>query len=1149
MNTLRRITRHAAKALAAGTVVAAAALPLIGATAAQAFSANGSYLTLTQNASSVPANPGSSSSAPVFGAGWSGSGTVNLTSADQSTLNGSGTASFTVTTTANAAATGITFTGGAETTATVAATISSSATAAAGWYNLTVTDSGGSISIPNAFYVDAAPTITSVSPTALTNGATNVAATVTGTGFIAGTTATLTDPSTNVSIGTLNYASPTTLTGFLSASSAGTYLVNVSSPDGGAASSSTVGVTVTGPSITSFSPTAIAYSSTAPTTTVTVNGTGFAAGAYVTVTGLPGTASYSSGTFVSATQMTFTITLADTSTGSASIVVHNVDNSTASYANAIGINQNSTSVTPTITAVTPAMTLPVPGSGQLNITGTGFGLPGSSDTVHFQDNAGLADGGLTCGTVNVISDTQLTCVAATANGVMSGAHSVTVTSGKTSAAFANAITVAGPTISAVSPSTVSAGYQGDFTVTGTGFPTSATNSVVTGGNQTAAAEAVTLNAGPSSSGGTYKGDTVAGTGVTSGTTVTANTTTSATLSKPTTAWLSATPLTFTYNVASATIVLGSSTVADKITFAGTSTDGVVVGMAVTDNTTANNIAASTTVASVAYATNVVTVTLSSMGTAVAASADSITFTDATNTGTQTASAAVIVGSTTGIVSGATVTGTNVGASSTNTVFTVTASTSTVTLTASTSAPIVAGTPLTFSSTPTATVYGYDAAGNILNGGTGVTGSVTYSTTTSLTVTVPSTSAIQSVGGMYVIVLALPTGNVDVAVSELGTLTITGISYSSSTVTGVGQGATGQTVYIAGTGFLPGATVTFGSTSGITATVTSVTPTLITASVSVSSATPVTTSAVKYPFTVTNTVGTTLNSANASTPVYLTVDAAPTVSSAVPASVVAGAAATTITLTGTGFVSGATVTSSSSLLTITAVTYVSPTSLTFSASGPAINGTVNVGLALTVTNPDGGLATTSFSINPQPTVTGVYYVPTFSTNYEIDVTGTGFSPGPNSTMTVTSSNTDYSVQLAQVNTAGTVATLLVTTTSSATSGTSSNVTFTNPDGSTVTFKLNGGPAPTPTPAKTFTLKRVVGVAVAGRTRIMRIYGTGFYGRPTVRSNAGGTRAIVIHDNGKMLTLRVTVRANVRKGTHVFTIILKNGQRNHINYLQR
>lgn len=1124
MNTLRRITRHAAKALAAGTVMAAAALPLIGVAEAGATTVQ-SYLGLTQ-VGPIPATAdlGAAGVPAIFGAGWSGAGTVNLSSADAANLNGSGFATFSVTTSTNAAATGITFSGGAETGTTVAATISSQATAAAGYYNLTVSDSAGSVTISNAFFVDPAPTIVSVSPTTITVNQSGIAATLTGTGFLPGSTGKLINLSTGAVLGNLSYASATTMTGTLSATGSaksGTFVAQVTNPDGGTASSTTVGVTVSGPSITSFSPTAIAIpasTATASTTTVTVNGTGFQNGAYVTTSTLTGVA-YGPTTYVSATQVTFTVTVQPGITkGGVALTLHNPDGGTAvTVAGALGIGQNSSTVTPTVTAVSPSLTLVAPGTAQLTITGTGFGLPLASDSVSFLDTAGLADGNVTCTPV-VVSDTQMTCNVSVVSGAISGPHSLTVTSGvNTSTAFAGALTVAGPTVTSVSPATVPAGFTGTYTMTGTGYPTSATTASTTG-DQVVLGKTVNVTSSALAGVGDAVSSSVAG--IQPSTTVAATATGTVTLSAPTSAWLASGTLTFTQTAtATAVSAVTGSTSPYTFTYTIASDAGIVVGQTVT----ASTINGTATVASVTATSVTVSDTVSDTPTAT----DALTFTGTTS-GSQTASAVVAVAPATGITAGQTVTSSAAGFPS-GTITVSSVSGTNVTLSSATTAPLAASSSLSFGGVIPATIAVL-AAGSTTPG-TAYSSPATVTSATTLTI--PGLALTAVPGDSYVLTVYLPTGTIDWTVPSVVAPSITGIAYASSTITGVGAGATGQTVYILGSGFLPGVTVTFPSASGLSATVSSVTPTMITLSVSAASS-----ASAAYP-TVTNTSG----GSKVST-IQVKVNPAPTITGAVPASVVAGATATTITLSGTGFVSGATVTSSTPLLTITAVTWVSTGSMTFSASGPAINGTVNVGLTLTVTNPDGGLATTSFSINPQPTVTGVYYVPTFSTNYEITVTGTGFAQ---TGMTVTSSNTDYSVTLAAVNSTGTQAVLLVTTTSNATSGTSSNVTFTNPDGSTVSFKLNGGPVPTP--AKTFTLKRVVGVAVAGRTRILRIYGTGFYGRPTVRSNAGGTRAIVIHDNGKMLTVRVTVRANVRKGTHVFTIILKNGQRNHINYLQR
>jgi hypothetical protein len=390
------------------------------------------------------------------------------------------------------------------------------------------------------------------------------------------------------------------------------------------------------------------------------------------------------------------------------------------------------------------------------------------------------------------------------------------------------------------------------------------------------------------------------------------------------------------------------------------------------------------------------------------------------------------------------------------------------------------------------------------------------------------------GGMYVLTVSFGTGTVNAAVPEVVPPTITGIAYASSSITSVGAGATNQTVYVEGSGFLSGATVSFPSTSGLSATVSSVTPNVITLLVSATS------TATSAPVTVTNTTG------GAATSPNVVVTAAPVISSVVPDSVVAGAAATTVTISGSGFVAGATVTSSTPLLTIGAVTVVSGSEITFTASGPAINGTANVGVTLSVTNPNGGVGTYAFSINPQPTVTGTYYVAPSSTNTEVFVNGTGFAT---SGMTVKSSSADFTVALAGVNSTGTQAVLLVTTDAAATQGTSSTVTFTNPDGSTVSFPLNGGTAPKPVVKVAPRAIRMSAAVWTGKRTVVDIIGVGFYGQPQITSNMGGTHVGVMRDNGKVLVIVVTVAKNVHVGVHTFTLRFAQGQMTTVRYNQR
>jgi hypothetical protein len=214
-----------------------------------------------------------------------------------------------------------------------------------------------------------------------------------------------------------------------------------------------------------------------------------------------------------------------------------------------------------------------------------------------------------------------------------------------------------------------------------------------------------------------------------------------------------------------------------------------------------------------------------------------------------------------------------------------------------------------------------------------------------------------------------------------------------------------------------------------------------------------------------------------------------------------------------------------------------TPVSFSGSTPILDG-------LVVTNPLGGGSVTvqsDITVNPVPAVTGTYYVPTFTSNAEVTINGTGFETG----ITASSANPDYTV-LAVASTPTTV-TLLVTTDSNATTGTSSTITLTNPDGGSGTFPLNGGPNPkTVTPAPKATV--VHGVVHTGKTTTVLISGSHFYGQPKITSNAKGTTVRVQKDNGKTLTVKVTTKSTTPKGVHTFIIRFANGEQTNVKYTE-
>jgi hypothetical protein len=231
--------------------------------------------------------------------------------------------------------------------------------------------------------------------------------------------------------------------------------------------------------------------------------------------------------------------------------------------------------------------------------------------------------------------------------------------------------------------------------------------------------------------------------------------------------------------------------------------------------------------------------------------------------------------------------------------------------------------------------------------------------------------------------------------------ITGLVYSPSGATGIGLGATGQVVTIVGSNFKTGAVVGgFKNANGVadasvTAKVLSINTagTQITASVAIA-ATDANT--VDY-FTVTNTDGGVASSST--TGVVMYIQAPPTVTSVSPSTATANSTVA-FTITGTGFVSGASVAATADG-TCGAATVVSATSVTVSCTF----GTATAAAALVVTNPNGGTATSATVLGaatppapPAPHATGEAGNGIVGRTVSIAVAGVGFYGQPKVTST-------------------------------------------------------------------------------------------------------------------------------------------------------
>ncbi|MGA9797564.1 MAG: IPT/TIG domain-containing protein [Terriglobales bacterium] len=302
-----------------------------------------------------------------------------------------------------------------------------------------------------------------------------------------------------------------------------------------------------------------------------------------------------------------------------------------------------------------------------------------------------------------------------------------------------------------------------------------------------------------------------------------------------------------------------------------------------------------------------------------------------------------------------------------------------------------------------------------------------------------------------------------------TPTVTGIGPSTGPTSG------GTSVTITGTNFAAGATVTFGANAATNVTV--LNSATITASTPAGGVGAVT-------VTVTNSTGRSGSLSSAFT--YTSANPAPTVSSISPnTGPIAGE--TGVTITGTGFLSGATVTLGGN--SATGVTVVSSTSIT--ATSPAhAAGAVNV--VVTNTDAQSGTLTNGYSYtNPAPTVTSI--TPNSGTTAggtSVTIRGTGFLSG------------------ATVSLGGTAATsVTVVSATSITAKTPAhaagavNVVVTNTDAQSGTL-TNGYTYTTANPAPTVTLISPNSGTTAGGTAVT-ITGTGFLSGATV--SLGGTAA--------------------------------------------
>jgi hypothetical protein len=331
------------------------------------------------------------------------------------------------------------------------AVIPASSLATAGSLSISVFTAGGGTSASLPFTVNnPAPSLASLSPSSATAGSGDFTLTVSGSNFVNGSVVQVGGSSRNTA-----FVSSTQLTATIPAAdvaSAGTISITVvnSAPGGGTSAAQSLAVNNPVPSLSSISPANVSPGSGGFTLTVT--GSNYVNGSVVQVNG-----SSRSTTFVSGTQLTAAILAGDVaSAGTLSVTV-----------------VNSAPGGGTSAALSLAVSNPIPSLSSISPSSINAGSAGFTLTLNggsFVPNSVVQVNGSSRSTT-FVSGTQLTAVIPAGDVASAGTLSITVVNsapgGGISAALSLAVNNPIPSLSSISPASVSAGSAG-FTLTLTG---------------------------------------------------------------------------------------------------------------------------------------------------------------------------------------------------------------------------------------------------------------------------------------------------------------------------------------------------------------------------------------------------------------------------------------------------------------------------------------------------------------------------------------------------------------------------------------------------------------------------------------------------------------------------------------------------------
>ena len=1064
------------------------------------------------------------------------------------TLTGTNFVNGAVVTFANSGVTVNSTTFNSATSLTVNVTVAANASLGTSTVTETNPDTG-TFTSGSIFTVNAAPTVTAVSPTSLNQGATSQALTVSGTGFVSGATPTFSG--TGITVNSTTFVNATTLTvnvTIAGGATVGSSTITVTNPDAGNGTSGAIFTVNPAPTITGVSPSSL--NAGAVNQSLTVTGTDFVSGASLATAFSGSNITVLSTTFVNATTLTVNVSISSSAaTGPRTFTVANGDGSIATSGSIFTVN-----AAPTVTAVSPTSLAQGATNQSLTITGTDFVSGASLATV-------FSGTGITVNSTTLNSATSLTVNISITGGAPTGTRVITVTNGDGSIATSGSIfTVnAAPTVTAVSPTSRGQGATSqNLTVSGTGFESGATatfsNTGITVNSTTyVSATSLTVNV-------TIAGNATVGSGTitvmnpddgsaTSGSIFTVNTAPSPvsvspsslnqgaisqTLTLTGTGFVSGATTTFsgTGITVNSTTFVNSTTLTVNVTIAGGATVGSST-ITVTNPDAGNSTSGS--IFTVNAAPTITGVSPASRDQGAVSQNLTVTGTDFVNgasLATVFSGSLITVNSTT-YVNSTTLT-VNVSISSS-----AATGTRTFTVTNGDRSTATSGSIFTVSGAPTVTAVSPTSRGqgatnqtltitgtNFVSGATtafstnGITvNSTTFNSATSLTVNV-SISGSATPGTRTITVT-----NGDGSTATSGSIftvnaapTVTAVSPTSR-----GEGATAQNLTVTGTGFQSGATTTFSGTGITVNSTTFVNATTLTVNVTIAGGATVGTSTI----TVTNP-----DAGSATSGSIFTVNAAPTVTAVSPTSRDAGAVSQSLTVTGTGFVSGATTSFSGSNITVNSTTFVNATTLTvnISISSGALVGT----RAITVTNPDAGNGTSGsiFTVNAAPTVTAVS--PTSrdagAVNQNLTITGTNFITGA----TVAFSTNGITVNSTTFNSATSLS-VNISIASGATVGTRT-ITVTNGDGSVVTsgsiFTVNAAP--------TVTAVSPSSRAQGTSNQSLTVTGTNFITGATATFSATGiTVNSTTFVNATSLTVNVTVASNAATGAGTISVLNGDG----------